>query len=147
MQRFQLSSVECCLLKHSRAGSKEKKIKSYWISKIYIGQWKRIDIIGHWLKLFPDCDVHSHHNQITQLHLEKKPKLFITEIQRKDSSSTFTNNSVLFKLLRGLRRQAYIENKKGVPWVEKQEKFKPEQMPDALFCIICPILIYSRTNI
>lgn len=39
-----------CPLKYSRAGSKENKIKSCWISNIYIGQWKGIGIIVHWLK-------------------------------------------------------------------------------------------------
>lgn len=96
-----------CLLKDSRAGSKENKIKSYWISNNYIGQWKGTGTIVHWLKTFPDCDVHSHHNHITYLHLEKKPKVFFLEIQRRDSSLTCTNNSALFKKLRGLRRQAY----------------------------------------
>jgi len=34
--------------------------------------------------------------------------VIIAEIQRRDFLLTFTNSPVLFKLLRGLRRQVYI---------------------------------------
>lgn len=56
-----------CLWKDSRVGSKGNKIRSYWISNIYIGQWEGIGIIVHWLNTFAEqwFHVQSQSNHIT----------------------------------------------------------------------------------
>lgn len=96
-----------CLLKYSRAGSKENKIKSYWITNIYIDQWKGIGITVHSLKPFRLwCPLPSQSYHLAVLR-EEIQSVYCRD-QRRDSSLTFINNSVFFKLLRGFRRQAHI---------------------------------------